>query len=78
LSKDIGIRVKKSENFSEWYNQVVLKAELADYASAKGFMVLRPYGYQIWEIIQSVLDREFKKLGVKNAYFPALIPESIL
>jgi len=78
LSKEIGITVKKSEDFSEWYNQVVLKAELADYASAKGFMVLRPYGYQIWEIIQSVLDREFKKLGHKNAYFPTLIPESIL
>lgn len=78
MSKEIGITVKKSEDFSEWYNQVVLKAELADYASAKGFMVLRPYGYEIWEIIQSVLDREFKKLGHKNAYFPALIPESIL
>lgn len=78
LSKEIGITVKKFEDFSEWYNQVVLKAELADYASAKGFMVLRPYGYQIWEIIQSVLDREFKKLGHKNAYFPTLIPESIL
>ena len=78
MSKEIGITVKKSEDFSEWYNQVVLKAELADYASAKGFMVLRPYGYQIWEIIQSVLDREFKKLGHKNAYFPTLIPESIL
>ncbi|MEM4164431.1 MAG: proline--tRNA ligase [Nitrososphaerales archaeon] len=78
MSKEIGITVKKVEDFSEWYNQVVLKAELADYASAKGFMVLRPYGYQIWEIIQSVLDCEFKKLGHRNAYFPALIPESIL
>lgn len=78
MSKDIGITVKKLENFPEWYSQVVTKAGLADYAPMKGFMVLMPYGYAIWEKIAAFLDREFKRLGHRNAYFPALIPESYL
>ena len=69
---------KKSENFSEWYNDVVLKAELADYSPVKGCMVIRPYGYGIWENVQKYLDRMIKKAGVENAYFPLFIPQSFL
>lgn len=78
MSKDIGITVKKSEDFSEWYTQVVTKAELADYTAMKGFMVCMPYGYSIWEKIREFIDREIKKTGHMNAYFPTLIPESFL
>lgn len=69
---------KKSENISDWYNDVVLKAELADYAPVKGCMVIRPYGYAIWENIQAYLDKQFKSIGVQNAYFPLFIPMSFL
>jgi prolyl-tRNA synthetase len=68
----------KSENLSEWYNRVVLEAELADYGPAKGTMIFRPYGYAIWELIQQQLDRRIKAKGVDNAYFPSLIPQSLL
>ena len=78
MSKEIGITVKKAENFSEWYTQVVTKAELADYSSMKGFMILRPYGYSIWEQIKEHLDRRLKETNHSNAYFPLLIPESFL
>ncbi len=71
-----GLSVKKDENFSEWYSQIVQKAELADYSDVKGFMVIRPNAYSIWEEIQSYFDKRIKLLGVKNAYFPLLIPES--
>ena len=74
----IGITEKKDENFSEWYTQTVLKAELIDYSQVKGFIILREYGFSIWENIQAVLDKKFKKDGTKNAYFPLLIPESLL
>ncbi|HTP03316.1 MAG TPA: proline--tRNA ligase [Anaerolineales bacterium] len=66
----------RSENFSEWYNQLVLKAELADYAPVRGCMVVRPYGWALWENICSWLDREFKETGHVNAAFPFLIPMS--
>lgn len=69
---------KKSEDFSDWYTDVVLKAELADYAPIKGCMVIRPNGYAIWENIQKYLDGLIKKRGVENAYFPIFIPESYL
>ena len=69
---------KKSVNISEWYNDVVLKAQLADYGPVKGTMVIRPYGYAIWEKVQSVLDGMFKKGGIQNAYFPIFIPMSFL
>jgi len=69
---------KKSENLSDWYNDVVLKAELADYGPAKGTMVIRPYGYAIWEKIQSTMDAWFKEYGVQNAYFPMFIPMNLL
>jgi len=78
LSKDIGITVTKNDDFSEWYTQVVLKAELADYAPVKGFIVLRPDGYSIWESIKSALDEKFKKEGIRNGFLPVLIPESLL
>lgn len=68
----------KKDNFSEWYTAVVLKAELADYAPVRGCMVIRPYGYQIWELMQSLLDKKFKDTGHKNAYFPLFIPEGFL
>jgi prolyl-tRNA synthetase len=68
----------QSENFSEWYNQLVLRAELADYAPVRGCMVVRPYGWALWENIQSALDGRFKATGHVNAAFPMLIPKSFL
>ncbi len=78
MIKEIGVTVKKNEDFSEWYTQVVIKSEMIDYASAKGFIVLRPYGYAIWENIKKYVDDKIKDTGHQNAYFPALIPESLL
>ena len=66
------------ENFAQWYTDIVLKAELADYTDAKGFIAIRPYGYEIWENIQKYADELFKKNGVKNMSMPLLIPESLL
>ncbi len=77
-TKDLGITVKKAADLSEWYTQVVTKAQLADYSSAKGFMVLMPYGYSIWESIKEHFDRRIKEIGHRNAYFPLLIPERLL
>jgi len=68
----------QSENFSEWYNQIVQRAELADYAPVRGCMVVRPYGWSLWENIQGALDRRFKATGHVNAAFPLLIPMSFL
>ena len=65
-----------NENFAQWYTDVVLKTELVDYGPVKGTMVIRPYGYAIWENIQKDMDRRFKEAGSKNAYFPLLIPMS--
>lgn len=64
------------ENFAQWYTDVVLKTELVDYGPVKGTMVIRPYGYAIWENIQKDMDRRFKETGAENAYFPLLIPMS--
>ena len=69
---------KKSENISEWYTAVILKGELADYSPVRGCMVIRPYGYSIWETIQHFLNKSFSETGHKNAYFPMFIPESFL
>lgn len=68
----------KTEDISRWYTDVVLKAKLADYSPVKGCMIIRPYGYAIWENIQRILDSEFKRTGHQNAYFPLFIPESFL
>ena len=69
---------KKSVDFSAWYVDIVRKAELADYSPMKGMMVIRPYGYEIWELLRDQLDRMFKESGHRNAYFPLFIPESFL
>jgi len=70
--------IKQSEDFPGWYQSVVLKAELADYGEVKGCMVIRPYGYAIWEHIQQDMDRRIKETGHQNVYFPMLIPERFL
>ena len=66
------------EDFAQWYTDVVKKAELTDYSSVRGCMILRPAGYAIWENIQKELDRRFKEIGVENVYMPLFIPESLL
>ena len=68
----------QSENFSQWYLDVVRRAELADYTEVKGCMAIRPYGYAIWELIQQAFDKRFKETGHVNAYFPLFIPSSLL
>ncbi len=74
----VGISIKKDENFSEWYTQAILKSEMADYTAVSGSIVYRPKSYAIWETIQREVDKKLKKLGVQNAYFPLLIPEKYL
>ncbi|HUU29692.1 MAG TPA: proline--tRNA ligase [archaeon] len=69
---------RREEDYSRWYQDIVLKAELADYAPVKGCMVIRPYGFAIWEKMQAALDKMFRETGHVNAYFPLLIPESFL
>ena len=73
-----GITAKKGEDFDEWYTQVILKSEIADYSPVSGCMVFRPSGYAIWENIQRATDSEFKKVGIRNTYFPVFIPERLL
>ncbi len=68
----------QEENFSQWYTDTVLKTDMVDYSLVKGCMVIKPYGYGIWELIQKEMDDRFKATGHKNAYFPLLIPESLL
>ena len=64
----------RSEDFSRWYTDVIRRAELADYSPVKGSMVIRPYGYAMWELMQQALDRRIKETGHVNAYFPMFIP----
>ena len=78
MGKEIGVTVKKSEDFSEWYTQTVIKSELVDYAPVKGLIVLRPDGYSIWESLKSSLDKKFADTGHRNGFLPTLIPESLL
>jgi prolyl-tRNA synthetase len=73
MSKGI---TSKSEDYSQWYNDIVIKADLAEHSSVKGCMVIKPYGYSIWEKMQAVLDQKFKDTGHSNAYFPLFIPKS--
>ncbi len=68
----------RDADFAQWYTDIVKKAELMDYSAVKGFMVIKPAGYAIWENIQKELDRRFKETGVENVYMPLLIPESLL
>ena len=78
ISKEFGISVKKDENFSEWYSQIIEKTGLADHISAKGFIILRPYGFAIWDLIKNYLDHKLKETGHVNGFLPCLIPESLL
>ncbi len=76
--EEVGITVSKDEDFSEWYTQVVLKAQMADYAPVKGLIVLRPDGYSVWESVRAKLDERFAVRGIRNGFLPVLIPESLL
>lgn len=69
---------KRADDYSQWYNDLVIKGGLADYSAVRGCMVIKPYGYAIWEKMQAVLDQKFKDTGHQNAYFPLLIPKSFL
>jgi prolyl-tRNA synthetase len=75
---DVGVTVKKNENFSEWYTEVILKSGLADYAPIKGCMIIREDAIAIWEKIQEIVNRKIKATGHKNVYFPMFIPEGFL
>ena len=77
-SQVIGLTVKKSDDFNEWYSQVVLKADLMDYSLVSGCIVFKPNSYSIWEKIQRIFDDKIKRSGHKNCYFPMFIPESLL
>ena len=76
--KKVEAITSRDEDFAQWYTDVVVKADLTGYTSVKGFMVLKPAGYEIWELIQSQLDKRFKETGVENVYMPLLIPEGLL
>ena len=78
MAKELKDLTKRSENYSSWYNELVVKADLAEQSDVRGCMVIKPYGYAIWEKMQRVLDDKFKETGVQNAYFPLLIPKSFL
>ncbi|MFP4048302.1 MAG: proline--tRNA ligase, partial [Bacteroidales bacterium] len=67
---------KREDNYSQWYNDIVIKADLAENSPVRGCMVIKPYGFAIWEKMQSVLDKMFKDTGHSNAYFPLFIPKS--
>ncbi len=77
-AKQEGVTASKSENFDDWYTQVILRSELADYSPVSGCLVYRPAGYAIWEKILDATDERFKRAGIQNAYFPLLIPERLL
>ena len=78
MAKELKDLTKRSENYSQWYNDLVIKADLAEQSAVRGCMVIKPYGYAIWEKMQHQLDAMFKQTGVQNAYFPLLIPKSFL
>ena len=78
MAKELKNLTKRSENYSQWYNELVVKADLAEQSAVRGCMVIKPYGYAIWEKMQQTLDKMFKQTGVQNAYFPLLIPKSFL
>ena len=73
MAKDF---VTRQENYSEWYNELVVRADLAENSAVRGCMVIKPYGYAIWEKMQAALDKMFKETGHQNAYFPLFIPKS--
>ena len=69
---------RRDTDFPQWYTDVILKTGMVDYSDVKGCMVIRPYGYRVWELMQGLLDSRFKATGHQNAYFPLFIPESLL
>src|SRR5882762_6829335 len=78
MAKDERAVIAQSEDFSGWYNDVVLRAQLVDRGPVKGTMIIRPYGYRLWELLVAALDQRIKDTGHENAYFPMFIPESYL
>ena len=78
MAKELKDLTKRAENYSQWYNELVVKADLAEQSAVRGCMVIKPYGYAIWEKMQHILDKMFKDTGHVNAYFPLLIPKSFL
>ena len=78
MAKELKNLTKRADNYSQWYNELVVKADLAEQSAVRGCMVIKPYGYAIWEKMQRQLDDMFKETGVQNAYFPLLIPKSFL
>lgn len=78
MAKELKDLTKRADNYSQWYNELVIKADLAEQSAVRGCMVIKPYGYAIWEKMQHQLDSMFKETGVQNAYFPLLIPKSFL
>ena len=78
MAKELKALTKRAENYSQWYNDLIVKADLAEQSAVRGCMVIKPYGYAIWEKMQHELDRMFKETGAQNAYFPLLIPKSFL
>ena len=78
MAKELKDLTKRSEDYSKWYNELVVKADLAEQSPVRGCMVIKPYGYAIWEKMQQTLDSMFKATGVQNAYFPLLIPKTFL
>lgn len=78
MAKELKNFTKRSDNYSQWYNELVIKADLAEQSAVRGCMVIKPYGYAIWEKMQRQLDDMFKETGHQNAYFPLLIPKSFL
>ncbi len=78
MAKELDFLTKRSEDYSRWYNELVVKADLAEQSDVRGCMIIKPYGYAIWEKMQRILDDMFKETGVQNAYFPLLIPKSFL
>ena len=78
MAKELKDLTKRAENYSQWYNDLVVKADLAEQSAVRGCMVIKPYGYAVWEKMKQQLDKMFKETGVQNAYFPLLIPKSFL
>ena len=78
MAKEKGVTAKKTDDFTEWFTQVILKADLADYTEVSGCIIFKPTAYAIWEKIVEETDKRFKKIGIKNTYFPMFIPENLL
>jgi hypothetical protein len=78
MAKELKDLTRRADNYSQWFNDLVVKADLAEQSAVRGCMVIKPYGYAIWEKMQQQLDKMFKETGAQNAYFPLLIPKSFL